>query len=100
MTHGNQIRKVEQLLQRPEGCTMMELIECCKTTTPSRRIRDLRDKDWIITKHKVEGKNYHRFFGNPPGKAPVQKPVQPIAAPVKTEWRPTNSWHPVDDYYP
>ena len=68
--YPNQIDKVGQLLQRPGGCTMMEVIKACDTTTPTRRLSDLRDKGWIITKHKVAGKNYHRFFGNPPKKAP------------------------------
>ena len=44
----------------------MEIITACKTTTPSRRISDMRNKGWIITKHKVSGKNYYRFFGDPP----------------------------------
>jgi hypothetical protein len=47
---------------------MMDVIKACESTTPSRRIADLRDRGWIITKHKVAGKNYHRFFGNPPRK--------------------------------
>ena len=94
MTHGNQIRKVEELLQRPSGCTSMEIIKAANSTTPSRRLSDLRNKGWIITKHKVPGKNYHRFFGNPPGKIKIEATIQTIAAPVKTEWRPINSWHP------
>jgi hypothetical protein len=65
-----QIDKVGQMLMRPGGCTMMEVIKECGTTTPSRRIRDLVEKEWVITKHKVAGKNYHRFFGNPPKKVP------------------------------
>jgi hypothetical protein len=64
--NGEQIRKVEKLLQRAKGCTMMELILTCATVSPSRRISDLRDRGWLITKRKVAGKNYHRFFGKSP----------------------------------
>jgi hypothetical protein len=63
-----QIDKIGQMLQRPGGCTMMEVIKACNTSTPTRRLSDLRDRGWIITKHKVEGKNYHRFYGQPPKK--------------------------------
>lgn len=66
----NQIRKVEKMLQRPQGCTMMELIKECATVSPSRRLSDLRDKGWTITKRKVAGKNYHRFFGKAPKYVP------------------------------
>jgi hypothetical protein len=41
--NGEQIRKVEKLLQRAKGCTMMELILTCATVSPSRRISDLRE---------------------------------------------------------
>ena len=73
---GKQIHKVEKMLQQSIGCTMMELIVMCHTTTPSRRIADLRDAGWTITKKKVQGKNYHRFYGKPPKKT------------VKTHWQP------------
>jgi hypothetical protein len=74
-----QIRKVEQLLQRPQGCTAMEIVKMCNSTTPSRRISDLRDAGWTITKTKVEGKTYHRFYGQPPKKTSTYVP--------KTVWQ-------------
>lgn len=61
-----QYDRLAVLLTRPGGCTMLEVSRVCNSTTPSRRVSDMRDRGWIITKHKVEGKNYHRFFGNPP----------------------------------
>jgi len=59
-----QLQRLEKLLIK--GCTSMDIIRECRTTTPSRRIADLRDKGWTITKVKVDGKNYHRFFGKAP----------------------------------
>lgn len=59
-----QLQLLEKLLLK--GCTSMDIIRVCRTTTPSRRIADLRDKGWTITKVKVAGKNYHMFFGKAP----------------------------------
>ena len=59
-----QLQRLEKLLLK--GCTSMDIIRVCRTTTPSRRIADLRDQEWDITKVKVPGKNYHRFFGKAP----------------------------------
>jgi len=59
-----QLQRLEKLLLK--GCTSMDIIRVWRTTTPSRRIADLRDKGWTITKVKVAGKNYHRFYGKAP----------------------------------
>jgi len=63
-----QASKLGKLLQRRQGVTMFEVCIVCGSVTPSRRLSDLRDAGWIITKKKVEGKNYHRFYGKPPKK--------------------------------
>ena len=62
-----QLQRLEKLLLK--GCTSMDIIRVCRTTTPSRRIADLRDQEWDITKVKVPGKNYHMFYGKAPKKA-------------------------------
>jgi hypothetical protein len=77
-----QINKVEQLLQRPHGCTMMEIVTMCNSTTPSRRIADLKDNGWKITKVKVEGTNYHRFYGQPPKKLADYTPKTVLVKPL------------------
>ena len=61
-----QVSKLAKLLQRKQGCTMFEVCLVCSSVTPSRRLSDLRDIGWTITKKKIEGKNYHRFYGKPP----------------------------------
>ena len=62
-----QLQRLEKLLLK--GCTSMDIIRVCRTTTPTRRLSDCRDKGWTITKVKVSGKNYHRFYGKAPKKA-------------------------------
>lgn len=59
-----QLARIEPLLMR--GCTSMEICAIARTTTPSRRLSDLREQGWDIKRIKVDGKNYHRFFGTPP----------------------------------
>ena len=59
-----QLQRLEKLLLK--GCTSMDIIRVCRTTTPSRRIADLRELGWDIDKVKVAGKNYHRFYGKAP----------------------------------
>ena len=59
-----QLQRLEKLLLK--GCTSMDIIRVCRTTTPSRRIADLREKGWDVRKVKVSGKNYHRFYGKAP----------------------------------
>jgi hypothetical protein len=61
-----QIAKLAKLLQRKQGCTMYEVCLLCNSTTPTRRLSDLRDLGWSIKKIKIQGKNYHRFYGKPP----------------------------------
>ncbi|MGL4641247.1 MAG: hypothetical protein ACRCVX_16165 [Shewanella sp.] len=66
-----QLQTLYTLLQRPEGCTGMEIIRECKTTSPSKRLSEARSLGWKIEKRKVSGKNYHTFHGEMPKKEPV-----------------------------
>ena len=50
---------------------MYDICIICRSVSPSRRIHDLREKGWTITKKKIDGKNFHRFYGKPP-KKPVE----------------------------
>jgi hypothetical protein len=36
------------------------------TVCPHRRLTDLKERGWEITKMAVEGKNYNRYFGKAP----------------------------------
>lgn len=67
----SQTKEVQRLLSRSRGCTMYDICIICRSVSPSRRIHDLREKGWTITKKKIDGKNFHRFYGKPP-KKPVE----------------------------
>lgn len=60
------IKKLTQLLQRKTGATSMEIIDAIGTVSPHSRLSDLKRKGWTITKKRVNGKTYHKYFGTPP----------------------------------
>lgn len=62
----SQLAILKVLLRRKRGVTSYEMCELLPTTTPSRRISDLREEGWTILKAPIEGRNYHRFHGIPP----------------------------------
>lgn len=59
-----QLQILARLLKR--GVTSMDIIKHCRTTSPSKRISEMRNLGWTITKKKVAGTNYHVFTGKPP----------------------------------
>ena len=58
--------RIGKLLQRKRGVTSIEIIQICKSTTPTRRMSDMRELGWEITKTRVEGKSWYRYTGKPP----------------------------------
>lgn len=66
MTQLTQHQRLAQLLSRKCGTTSMEIVSICKTVSPHRRLTDLKERGWTITKKLVKGKNYHRYFGTAP----------------------------------
>ena len=61
-----QCERLGKLLMRKRGVTPMEIIELVGTVCPHKRLADLKAEGWKITKSKVVGKNYHRYFGVAP----------------------------------
>jgi len=61
-----QSQRLAQLLTRKRGVTSMEIISEVGTVSPHRRLADLKEQGWTITKTEVAGKNYHRYFGVAP----------------------------------
>lgn len=57
---------IGELISREGGATTMQMIQEARTTSPSKRVSELRDLGWEITKTPVVGTNYHRFFGKAP----------------------------------
>jgi hypothetical protein len=61
-----QRRRLEMLLRRPKGTTSWEIIQICRTTSPHRRLTDLEESGWVITRLPVDGAKHLRYFGKPP----------------------------------
>ena len=57
---------LKKLLQRKNGVTSIEICHIMGTVCPHRRLTDLKEQGWEITKMPVEGKNYNRYFGKAP----------------------------------
>jgi hypothetical protein len=60
------LKKLGRLLQRKHGVTSIEIIMQCGSTTPTRRMSDMRELGWVIKKERVPGKSYYRYTGTPP----------------------------------
>lgn len=61
-----QHERLAKLLQRDVGVTAFEIIQLVGTVCPHKRLSDLKERGWTIVKQEVPGKNYHRYYGNPP----------------------------------
>lgn len=55
---------IGQLLRRKCGATAMEIIQAAGTVCPHKRMSEMRDRGWTITRRPVPGKVYGRYFGN------------------------------------
>jgi Helix-turn-helix domain len=61
-----QHKKLASLLKRKRGVTAWEIIQIVGTVCPHKRMSDLKEIGWTITKQQVEGEKYHRYFGQGP----------------------------------
>lgn len=66
MTKPTQHQILARLLSRKCGTTAMEIVAQVGTVSPHRRLSDLKERGWTITKKQVAGKNFHRYFGIAP----------------------------------
>lgn len=57
---------LEKLLRRKYGVTALEIIERCGTVAPHKRLSELKDRGWRITRRQVPGQSYGRYFGVKP----------------------------------
>jgi hypothetical protein len=69
MNKQTQCARLERLLRRKSGVTSLEIIQHCGTVAPHRRLADLKERGWKITRKQVVGKSYGRYFGVQPAKA-------------------------------
>ena len=61
-----QLERLGKLLTRKRGITSWEIVELVGTVCPHKRISDLKERGWLITKKEVLNKNFFRYFGLPP----------------------------------
>jgi len=61
-----QHKKLAELLMRKRGVTAWEIIQLVGTVCPHKRMSDLKEMGWTITKKQVEGKKYHTYYGQSP----------------------------------
>lgn len=60
---SRQLRTLARLLQRKRGVTAMEIATQVGTVCPHKRLSELRDLGWDITRHPIEGQSYGRYTG-------------------------------------
>jgi len=63
---NTQYTLLSKILRRKAGVTAMEIMGIVGTVCPHKRMADLKAKGWHITKRKVPGKTYHKYFGVAP----------------------------------
>ena len=61
-----QSTKLSKLLTRKSGVTAFEIIMLVGSVCPHKRMSDLKQIGWTITKKKVSGKTYHKYYGVAP----------------------------------
>jgi hypothetical protein len=55
---------IARLLTRKRGCTAMEIISDAGTVCPHKRLSEMKDMGWTITRNPISGKTYGRYFGH------------------------------------
>lgn len=61
-----QLEKLQKLMLKKSGTTTVEIARTLPSTTPTRRISDLRDKGWTITYKLMDDNVTKIYFGKPP----------------------------------
>lgn len=61
-----QLARLEKLLLKKSGTTTVEIAQKLPSTTPTRRLSDMRDKGWTITFKLKDDKKTKIYFGQPP----------------------------------
>lgn len=61
-----QYERLERLLTRKTGATAMDIATEVGSTSPHKRLSELRERGWTIWREAVKGRNYGRYFGKKP----------------------------------
>lgn len=57
---------LEKLVSRKSGVTALEIIQKCGTVAPHKRLSELKERGWHITRRQVPGKPYGTYHGQAP----------------------------------
>lgn len=68
-----QCDRLAKMLTRKRGCTALEIIVTVGTVCPHKRLSDLNEKVWLITRKQEAGEKYGRYFGVPPKRENPQR---------------------------
>lgn len=61
-----QYDSIGRLLTRKKGATVAEIVAATFTSSPHRRMYEMRRKGWQITRKPVPGKTYGTYHGIAP----------------------------------
>ena len=64
-----QYDRIGALLKRKQGATPHELMMASGSTCIHKRMSEMRERGWVITRKTLDGKNYGVYHGKPPKKA-------------------------------
>jgi hypothetical protein len=64
-----QYDRIGALLKRRKGATAAELIAATMSTAVHKRMSEMRERGWRITREAIAGRPYGRYYGCPPDKA-------------------------------
>jgi hypothetical protein len=64
-----QYDRLAKLLTRKRGATAMEIVEAVGTTAPHKRLSEMKERGWRITRQQVDGRSYGIYFGVKPQEA-------------------------------
>lgn len=62
----SQYTLIGRLLTRKRGCTAMEIIQVAGTVCPHKRMAEMKDCGWTITRQEIDGCKHGRHFGKAP----------------------------------
>jgi hypothetical protein len=65
-TSKTQYERLSRLLTRKSGATAMDIVEAVGTVCPHKRLSELKERGWHITREQVPGKSYGVYRGTAP----------------------------------
>jgi hypothetical protein len=62
----SQYEVIGNLIKRKRGATVAELVWATCSSSPHRRMFEMRRKGWHIWREEIPGKQHGRYFGKAP----------------------------------